>query len=85
MSRRIKPTAAHAAFRDDLIAVLRKHGDALTAPEMLALAAHLTGQLVALQDQRVMSPDRAMQIVAANIEQGNQEAIGRLLNTKGSA
>ena len=28
---------------------------------------------------------RAMKIVAANIEQGNQEAIDGLLNTKGSA
>ena len=75
----------HTAFRDDLVAVLRKHGDQVTAPEMLALAAHLTGQLIALQDQRTMTPDQAMQIVAANIEQGNQEVIGGLLSTEGMA
>ena len=77
--------AKHTAFRDDLVGVLRKHGDQLTAAEMLALAAHLTGQLVALQDQRAMTPSQAMEIVAANIEQGNQEVIDGLLDTKGVA
>ena len=82
---KISAAPKHMAFRDELVAVLKKHGDALTAPEMLALASHLVGQLVALQDQRAMSPDRAMQIVAANIEQGNQEVLDGLLNSGGAA
>ena len=82
---KVLPGAKHTAFRDDLVAVLRKHEDALTAPEMLALAAHLTGQLVAIQDQRSMIPGRAMEIVARNIEQGNQEVLDGLLDTKGLA
>jgi hypothetical protein len=83
--RTTKPEPRHAAFRDDLIAVLRKHGDDVSAPEMLALASHMVGQLVALQDQRTMSPERAMEIVAANIETGNHEVIEGLLDSKGSA
>ena len=81
---KVKPAAPkHTAFRDDLVAVLKKHGDQLTASEMLALAAHLTGQLVAMQDQRAMTPSQAMEIVAANIEQGNREVIDGLLDSTG--
>lgn len=82
---KVEPHGKHRAFRDDLIAVLRKHGDALSAEEMLALAAHLVGQLIALQDQRSMTPDRAMTIVAMNIEQGNGEALAGVLRSEGSA
>ncbi len=77
--------ARHRLFRDDLVAVLKKYSDELSAQEMLALAAHLVGQIVALQDQRQMTPEEAMQIVARNIEQGNREAIDNLLGSKGSA
>lgn len=73
----------HQAFRDDLIVILRKHAGHLQAQEMLALAAHLVGQLIALQDQQSMTPERAMQIVTANIERGNAEAIGNLFKTEG--
>lgn len=82
---KVEPHGKHRAFRDDLVDVLRKHGERLSAPEMLALASHLVGQLVALQDQRSMSPDRAMEIVAANIEQGNQEVLDGLHKSAGSA
>jgi len=81
----VQPQREHTAFRDDLVAVLRKHAGPLSAPEMLALVAHLVGQLVALQDQRTMSPNLAMEIVAANIEQGNQEVIAGLFDSKGAA
>jgi hypothetical protein len=81
----LRPGPKHTAFRDDVVAVLRKHAAHLSAPEMLALSAHLTGQIIALQDQRSMSPDRAMEIVAQNIEQGNKEVITGILDSKGSA
>lgn len=79
------PHPQHLLFRTDLIAVLRKHAGALNAVELLAVAAHLTGQILALQDQRTMSPSQAMDIVAANIELGNRDAIGELFETKGVA
>jgi hypothetical protein len=82
---KIAPQPKHVAFRDDLVAVLRKHGGTLDTSEMLALASHLVGQLVALQDQRTMSPDQAMEIVARNIEQGNQEVLSDLLDSRGRA
>lgn len=80
----IKPTAAMTAFRDDMVAQLRKHSH-LRPDEMLAVASYFVGQLVAMQDQRKFTPDMAMQIVASNIEAGNQHVICELAGTVGSS
>lgn len=47
----------------------------MPAIEILAIASQFVGQLVALQDAKTMTTDRAMQIVLGNIEIGNQEAV----------
>jgi len=60
-----------------------EHGKTLDASELLAVLSHLVGQLVALQDQRVVTPEAAMELVSSNIEQGNAEVIARLLNEAG--
>lgn len=78
----IKPTKEQTAFRDALIAILRKHEN-LRPDEMLAVASYFVGQLVALQDQRKMTPDMAMQIVASNIEAGNQHAMAEVMSAGG--
>lgn len=80
-----QPQARHRAFRADALAVLKKHAGHLTAQEMLALAAHLVGQIIAMQDQRIMSSDMAMQIVIDNIEQGNMEALQQMDKPAGQA
>jgi hypothetical protein len=82
--RNIGPTQGQKAFRDDLIAVIGKHAH-LSAEEILACAAHLVGQLVALQDHQHMTPDMAMEMVARNIEAGNADALDGLLQTQGTA
>jgi hypothetical protein len=78
-----KPSAKHLAFRDALIEVIRKHGEDLSTQEMLALASHMVGQLLALQDQRIMTPQQGLEIIARNVELGNQEAVNGLLNSSG--
>ena len=75
----------HQQFRNDVVDLLNKHAGHLSAEEMLALAAHLTGQVIALQDQRTMTPERAMKIITSNIEQGNEEAMAEIKNPVGSA
>lgn len=75
----------HKAFRDDCIALLAKHGGTLSSEEMLALGSHLVGQLIALQDQRTTSKDKAIRTVLANIELGNQEALAEVMQPKGQA
>lgn len=57
----------------------------MSAQEMLALSAHLVGQIIAMQDQRTVTPEMAMKIVARNIEQGNQEAVDGLSAPAGRA
>ncbi len=47
--------------------------------EVLALMAHVTGMCAAMQDQREISGDRAMEIIGMNIEAGNKSAIEQML------
>lgn len=77
------PTADHQAMRNELIEVMRKYGGKLRSDEVLALAAYTVGQLLALQDQRTMTPAMAMELVASNIEAGNQHAIAEVKSAGG--
>lgn len=79
----VAPTHVHKAFRADVLQLLGKHAGHLPAEEMLALATHLVGQIIAMQDQRTMTRQGALEIVSQNIEQGNGEAVAGLLETKG--
>lgn len=73
----------HEVFYQDLVKLLDKHAGKLPAIEMLAVAANLVGKLLAMQDQRKVTPALAVETVARNIEQGNQQAIEEL--TRGQA
>lgn len=79
MNMKTSPTTeVHQAAMVDFKAVLKKY-DSLSAMELLAIASQLVGNLVALQDQTRVTPEMAMQLVADNIQAGNQEAINGLL------
>lgn len=81
-----QPQARHAEFNDAMKEVLARFKDRLNGHEMLAVAAHLVGVLVALQDQNKYTPDDVMEMVARNIEAGNAEALQEFLgNPKGNA
>lgn len=75
--KRIDPSPAQTAFRDDMVVALRKHQH-LRPDEILAVASYFVGQLVALQDQRKLTPEMVMQIVISNIEAGNRHVIADL-------
>lgn len=72
------PTARLMEFRNDMLDVLSKHAGDLQANQMLSMAAYFVGQLIALQDQRTMTPAMAMDLVSINIEKGNQFQLGEL-------
>lgn len=74
----------HRVAFADLHALIAKHAE-LSAEEILAIAANMVGKLIALQDQRRLSPAAALEIVSRNIELGNQEAIAALAEIGGSA
>ena len=80
-----KATPEHEVAYQDLCALVNRHADKMTAPELLAVVANMLGKLVALQDQRKVTPVMAMEIVAQNIERGKQQIIAQLAQSKGSA
>ena len=82
MFKSVEPTEKQKAARLAMIEALKSFD--LPPMEMLAVMAYTTGQLIAMQDQRKVTPDMAMELVATNIEAGNAHAIAGLLDTKGS-
>lgn len=81
----LPPTADQIALMNDLKAALGRH-TSLDGQQMLAVTAQLVGNLVAFQDQRRFTPELVMEMVAANIEQGNLMAVHGLVgNVQGRA
>lgn len=78
-------TQDHKEFNDAMIDAIRPFQHRLRPDEMLAIASHLVGAILAMQDQRIMNRDKAMTIVINNIELGNKRAIEELLDSKGTA
>lgn len=79
----MKPSPELMAFRTEALALLKKHAGELPAEEMLAMSAHMVGQILAMQDQRQFTTDELMRMVCANIECGNHEVIDSLATTTG--
>ena len=75
----------HEIAYQELIALVNKHAGHLDALEMLAVASNMVGKLVALQDQRKVTPAMAMKVVALNLEQGNKMVIDQIQQSKGQA
>lgn len=75
----------HEVAYQDLCALVNKHAADMSALELLAVAANMLGKLVALQDQRKVTPATAMEIVAQNIEHGNKQVLDQLGRTQGFA
>ena len=76
---------AHEVAYQELAALVSRHAGALTALEILAIAANMTGKIVAMQDQRAVSPAQAMEIVSRNLERGNAQVIEELMKSEGAA
>ena len=75
----------HEVAYQDLCALVNKHADKLSAIELLAVASNMLGKLVAMQDQRTVSPAMAMEVVARNVESGNQPVLAQLSQSRGRA
>lgn len=75
----------HEVLYQELAKLLGRHGDKVTAEEMLAIGANMLGKLLAYQDQRTMTRERGLEIIIQNIELGNQQAIAEVMNSRGRA
>ena len=81
----IKPGDEHEVIYQDLVALVGRHKDKVSAVEMLAIAANMIGKLAAMQDQRTLTAEQVIDIIIKNIEVGNQQIIDQVKNAKGSA
>jgi hypothetical protein len=61
--------------RKAIIDAIRPFTDQIDQQGILAILAYTTGQTIAYCDQRKLTPEQAMDIVARNIELGNAAAI----------
>lgn len=79
-----KAKPEHEVAYQDIVALCSKHAAVLSKMEVLAIAANMVGKLIALQDQRKVTPDQAMKVVFENIEYGNETVICELSESKGN-
>ena len=75
----------HEVAYQDLVKLVSKHADKLSALELLAVAANMIGKLIAMQDQRSVTRDKALDVVIKNLELGNVQVFDQLKNSKGAA
>lgn len=84
--RTVEAAPKHEVAYQELAAVLKKQADlGVSAEELLAIAANMLGKLIAMQDQRTMTSERALKIVIENMTHGNEELFAQLHTPKGSA
>ncbi len=81
-TKSITATAADEAFRLDAMAMLQRHMTPDTKERLLAVAAQLCGQLLAMQDQRTMTPQMGVDLIWLNVQVGNHQVIGKLANAE---
>ena len=80
----IRAKPEHEVAYQDLVALVSKHADKMTAMEILAVAANMVGKLAAMQDQRKMTPEAVMELIAQNVEVGNKTVIDELAKSEGT-
>lgn len=83
--KRVTVDERHKKFEQAIKDAMAATVDDLTGEEMLAILSQVLGQLIALQDQRTMTSERAMLIVATNIEAGNASVLANLAKPEGRA
>lgn len=72
----------HQAMYEDLLMMIKKHNSNISSEEVLAICAHLLGQIIAFQDIPLETINK---VVSRNIEEGNRQAILNLSPVEGTA
>jgi hypothetical protein len=80
----MKTKPEHEITFQKLTALIKEQTDkGISSEELLAIAANMLGKILALQNQRTMTRDRAMAIITRNLELGNQQVVDELAKTGG--
>lgn len=81
-----KAKLEHEVAYADICRLVSTHAKSVSALELLAIASNMVGKMVAMQDQRSVTQAIAMEIVAKNIEAGNEQVLAQLASASvGSA
>lgn len=80
----VSPSIDLGQFRIDLLALMDRYAGVLPSDQILAMSAIACGQILAMQDQRTMTKDMALDIVLRNIELGNAQMVTALMNSAGT-
>ncbi len=81
----MKSRPEHEVAYADLIALVAKHADQMTALELLAVAANMLGKMIAMQDHRVTTAEMAAEVVTKNMSLGNEQVLALLIEAAGTA
>ena len=79
--RKVDASSAHEQCRDAIIRAMEPFAEKIGPVGMLAVASTVVGQLIAMQDQRTMTPEMAMNLVCKNMEEANKAVVDGLRNT----
>ena len=81
-----QPSKAAIECRKAVTAAILPFKEQLSGLEVLAILSYTVGQAIAMQDQRTVTKEMIWELVGANIEAGNAQAITELLEkSEGSA
>ncbi len=83
--RSIPAKPEHEKLFLDMTSFLAERTKDMPAEEMLAVLCLTVGQVIAWQDQRRFTPETIMELVTANIMEGNARAVAALKVTVGNA
>jgi hypothetical protein len=84
-TKRLRATLEHEMVYTDLIKLIAKHSEKVDKEEIMAIVANMLGKIMAMQDQRKISAQAALEIILSNIEEGNASVIAMLAQTQGNA
>jgi hypothetical protein len=74
----VKARKEHEVVYQELVTLISRHAAEVSAAEILAIACNMVGKLMAMQDQRTMTKEAAINILKENIEMGNASVIEKL-------
>ena len=74
----------HEVAYQDLCRLVSKHANELSSLQLLAIAGNMVGKLIAMQDQRSISAEQALEVLFYNLQAGNQQILDQIMQSQGS-
>ncbi len=83
--KKVKAKLAYEVAYQDIVELIANHAGQTSGLEILAIASNFLGKLLAMQDQRTVTREQALAVVAKNMELGNMQVASQMMKTEGNA